>query len=391
MTRARRPWPAERAGGLALWALVALVACQSDPVALPAADAGGDARFVDLAGLPDGVVIREDARVEPPDAARLDDAGRLCRTGSTTGIVCAPDGTPIGEARVVATSRDCDGRAEVFETRADGDGHFRFPALAPGPATITVESGSFLGTFEVEIIAGVNVPAGGGISDKICLESRAARLAVLTGDFDRIQLILGSLGFEHDLYCGDGINSRGGRALLADPAALGAYDIVFVNCASGIDFRATNPEVQATIEHLRRFVAEGGSVYASDLAGDLVQQAWPGFVELGLRARPAAEADACCVCGDCPPACVADPPRPPRACQGCCPDANTQPEDCPRGGGVAGSGMAGTVAGRLEALFLATALGADAVDVIFNLGAGCPSCATIRGCRSWCGRRTGGR
>ena len=59
-------------------------------------------------------------------------------------------------------------------------------------------------------------------------------------------------------------------------------------------------------------------------------------------------------------------------CQGCCPDANTQPEDCPRGGGVAGSGMAGTVQAFLEAPFLASALGSETVEVVFNLGGWVP-------------------
>ena len=350
--------------------LLALAACAPEAVGLPGGDAAPDARFADLAGLADGTIVR-DAAPPPPDAARLNDAGEVCLFGSTSGIVCTPDGTPIIDAEVVATTRDCEGRPLEVTTRADETGRFRLDDLAPGPASITVRSGSFLAAFDVEIIAGVTVRANGGISDKICLSSRAARLAVLTGQFDRIQDTLTTLGFAHDLYCGETDNHVSGRSLLGSLERMQAYDVLFINCASGIDFRATNPEVRAMIENLRAFVAQGGSLYVSDLAADVIEQAWPEALDFELHARAPSEALACCVCSDCGPECVADE-RPPRGCEGCCPEPNTMPLQCVTGGGIGGSGRGGVVDAHLVAPYLQAALGATEVPVVFNLGGWVP-------------------
>lgn len=358
-------------GQASLLVLGLMAACTPTEATLPGQDAVVDASFADLAGLADGTVVRLDARPGLADAARLNDAGQVCRTGSTTGVVCTPSGTLVPGAEIVAVSRDCDGRRLEVATRADESGHFRVEGLSPGPAELTIRAGSFVGVFSVEIIAGVNVPASGGLSDKICLASRAAHLAVFTGDYDRIQNTLDGLGFEYDLVCGDGDNSRSGRALLDDPDRLAGYDILFFNCASGIDFRATNPEVRRAVEHLRAFVAGGGSVYISDLAADIIEQTWPEVMGFGLRGRAPTEAAACCVCTDCAPACVSEP-RPPRGCPGCCPEPDTEPMDCPRGGGVGGSAQAGTVPAHIVAPYLADAVGSDAVEIVFNLGGWVP-------------------
>ncbi len=140
--------------------------------------------------------------------------------------------------------------------------------------------------------------------------------------------------------------------------------MLFVNCGSGINLRATNDEVEQLVENLRWFVEQGGSVYVSDLAADFVERAWPGRVRFTMQTALPSEADHCCVCGDCPEACVAAGLGSNR-----CGVPTTTVAQCQGGAGVGGGGIPGEVMdATVEAQFLRDALGADTVDVVFNLG-----------------------
>lgn len=329
--------------------------CEAAPVAPPAPDAEQPVRFADGGGaLPDGTVLYRDAApdAEPPLPA--------CRFGSAIGTVCAPDGdTPIAEAEITAAARDCEGNPVNLVTRSDGRGRFRLDGMAPGLTRVTVRTGGFVAHFDVEVIGGVEVPVGQ--SSKVCLDSAASRLAVLSGSYDRVEGLLDDLGFEYDLHCGAAGNAEGARALLGDPERLAGYRVVFANCASGLDLALDNPEVEALVENLRAFVRNGGSVYASDLAGDLVARAWPAHVDIALHTPPQETADVCCVCvTDCPARCA-----PVESIEPLCPE---RPPECPPGRGVSGQGSPGTVAARVRSAFLRNYLDSDRMQVVFNLG-----------------------
>ncbi len=105
--------------------------------------------------------------------------------------------------------------------------------------------------------------------------------------------------------------------------------------------------------------------------GDVIEQAWPDALAFELRARAAAEAPTCCVCATCGPECDAVV-RPPRGCEGCCPEPNTMPPACATGGGVSGSGRGGVVDAHIVAPYLQAALGTEDVPVVFNLGGWVP-------------------
>lgn len=318
-------------------------------------------QFADVGGLTDGAVIREDALTRLPDALVLNDAGEICRSGGVTGVACAPDGTGIIDAIVEAATEDCDGNAVIRRVRTDERGRFELNDLAVGPITVVIRSGSFRNEFQSTIRAGTVVPAGDAISDKICLESDAARIGVVSGDYDRIQNILGDLGFDFQLVCGGRRDHRGAREALSDPNLGGAFDVLFINCASGINFRNTNPEVDAIKANLRQFVAGGGSLYVSDLAADVIEQIWPEMIDFQLVARPIMAAPDCCVCTDCPAECRVSTPT-------ACDVQNDLPAECAIGGGIAGRGMRGTVEGRIVPEFLQQAVGSAVFEVVFNLG-----------------------
>ncbi len=324
---------------------------------------GGGPRFAEAGMISDGARVREDARVAVPDADRFNEAG-LCRTGGTRGVLCAPSGSPIGGATVTAHSRDCDGNPVVRETTSIANGRFQLDGLAPGPTDVTIQAGNFIKTFQIEIIGGVVVSVADGQSDKVCLEADSADLAVLSGNFDSIEEILGDLGFEHDVFCGEAGHNRPGRALLLDRERLFAYDVLFINCGSGINLRAENPELETIVQNLRDFVAQGGSVYASDLAADFVDRAWPDQVGFFMRTTEVGELDACCACGDCGDSCIEEGGNP-RACG----QPNTSPQACRNtNAGVSGRGSIGDVEGEVDSQLLRDFLEADAITIRFDAG-----------------------
>ena len=309
-------------------------------------------------------MVREDAFRPPPDAAVLNEAG-VCRTGSVSGLACAPTGDlPIAHAVISAATRDCGGQARIVETESDARGNFRLTGLAPGVTEVTLTAGNFVGRFAVEVLGGADVFLSGGLSNKVCLRADAARLAVLTGNFDRMQDRLDDLGFSYDLYCGGSSGHREARRMLADWDRLRRYQILFVNCASGIDLRATNREVQVIVENLRRFVAEGGSMYVSDLAADFVERLWPGQVDFEMTVPGEGRADACCVCTECPDGCVDREAGPTLNC----PEGDDLPQACRRTSGVIGRGAPGEIPSRIVSPFLQSYLDDEALDVVLDLG-----------------------
>lgn len=298
-----------------------------------------------------------------PDAALLDEDGELCRTGRLAALLCSPNGSALVDARVEVQTRACDGRAIIVETRTDARGGFRIDDLREGPATVRIQSGRFTAQYDVEIIGGGQIGLSPTGSSKVCLEPDAARLAVIRGDYDHIEGVLDDLGFAYDLYCGDSGDHRPARRLLADRARLSSYEVLFVNCASGIDLRADNPEVAQIRDNIRAFVEGGGALYVSDLAADFVASIWPDAVQFAMQTREPARAPACCVCtDDCPAECESDPIEPPGPY---CAEPGGRAMAC--GSGVRGHGATGRLAARVVDERLAALFGDDALTVRLDL------------------------
>lgn len=193
--------------------------------------------------------------------------------GHVAGALCAPHGRwDIAGAEV--TVRDAAGY-EVTTT-TDHDGRFFAHCLSPGQATLTARRGHYRATVPVSVSARrvTALPAG------TCLAPPpAASVAVVTGEYDRVGLVLDGAGVGYSIVSGHPTSP----GLLTDRDLLLSYEMVFLNCGFE-DAAARDP---AVAENLRAFVAQGGSLYVSDQAYDAVEGALPNMLELaGDDAQP---------------------------------------------------------------------------------------------------------
>jgi SAM-dependent methyltransferase len=98
----------------------------------------------------------------------------------------------------------------------------------------------------------------------------------VNGTFDKIGQVLDRMGLDYTLAEGvpADITTMWTAQVFADYDQLDNYDAVFINCGvSEVDF---DLGFNATLaENLRRYVREGGSLYVSDWAYDLVEAVWP--------------------------------------------------------------------------------------------------------------------
>jgi hypothetical protein len=104
----------------------------------------------------------------------------------------------------------------------------------------------------------------------------------VSGTWDNVRQVLVDVGVDESTitdYDGEGgffTPSEWADQLLGDYATLAQYDIVFLNC--GLD-DVSFLDSSTYAANLRQFVTEGGSVYVSDQAYDVVEAAFPDFVD----------------------------------------------------------------------------------------------------------------
>ena len=200
--------------------------------------------------------------------------------GSVEGRVCAPDGVTwlsAADAHVVRSDGSRVG------TTTDADGHYRIDNVPVGEQVVEIIKGSFTASIPVTIVSGQTTVIP---EDECQLEAENLHIAVVTGDYDRVQEVLTGIGIEAsdvDTYPSSLLNSNWVEDLFGDLTFASQYDIIFLNCGLGdLPFTAqgffTQPISAGTLANIRTFVANGGSIYASDWAYYVVEKAWPEFV-----------------------------------------------------------------------------------------------------------------
>lgn len=275
-----------------------------------------------------------------------DEPGDFTGTSTITGKVMAPDGsTPISGATVyvpngspktiirqVAVSGQTGSlqaacaeppEAASAKTCTEADGSFQFDVpVESGKVTLKVKKGVF--TFSATLDVSGPSASVGNVQMPEDASALSAKIAVVTGAFDRMQDILAKLGFgdlddtghlalgteQFDLYNGDFslpesypeytelFEDRDGDG----QADLNNYDIVFFNCGADeflleeSNFKQTGSMPvhqhgkrkaagsntlldQADINALRAYVENGGILYVTDLAYDYVEQVFPEFID----------------------------------------------------------------------------------------------------------------
>ncbi|HSA59859.1 MAG TPA: hypothetical protein VLJ37_09265 [bacterium] len=230
--------------------------------------------------------------------------GKSIVQATCDGAVVECDDPPVGSCASVCTC-------------ADGTYTLDTSACPADSTTIRYCKGSFCGEATLDCADNPDACTANIVGSTA--SGSTANIAVVTGSFDEIQNVLAKLGFgtvnefgelelgteSFDLYDGDG--SLGGTypdssALFGSLSAMQAYDIIFINCGTNEDPAAAlalqalvaevGPEAAHTAYHvaglkavstdlasrIRSYIEGGGTIFATDLAYDYVEQSVPEFM-----------------------------------------------------------------------------------------------------------------
>jgi hypothetical protein len=185
--------------------------------------------------------------------------------GALRGRICAPDGnTWLSGARVWIKLSN----GKIVEGKTDLDGYYYLPCVDAGQHKVYVQKGSFSTDFNVSVVKGKT----NNQTTPVCVDASRTKIAVIDGEYDKIQNILDRLKLTYTFY-----SQKGGKdpeRLLKSLSAMKKYNIIFLNC--GIDESFLNSTVA---NNLRQFVKGGGSIYASDFSYDFIEVAWPNAMD----------------------------------------------------------------------------------------------------------------
>lgn len=172
------------------------------------------------------------------------------KTGKLTGKVMSQNGTkPIGGASVFTF----DDKYKIYYTTSDAEGNFMLEAPA-GNRKIYIQTGNG-SNFRTEISAMVKDNETLALDASQTKLNQVAKIAYVKGTYDKIEDIIQILG-----YTATEITNND----LANLTTIAQYDIIFLNCGSRNNY-STNPGLYSAIDaNLAIFVANGGSIYASD-------------------------------------------------------------------------------------------------------------------------------
>lgn len=195
-----------------------------------------------------------------------------CGQGTLTGLACAPDGkTVVPEVTVSIDGIDCHGQPFHLETQSDTMGRYTLEGVPCGYQVVKLTKGSYSHEFNAFVKHLETVEATTGR----CFSGTAAKIAVITGDWDRLQEILTALKLQYTEINGIGDSGMGSDAgaFLSDWSRLSKFNILFINCGKSLDTGSSG------IANLQKFVQGGGSLYASDYAVSYISSAWPNALE----------------------------------------------------------------------------------------------------------------
>lgn len=171
------------------------------------------------------------------------------KTGKLSGKVMSQNGSkPIGGASVFTF----DEKYKIYYTTSDADGNFTLEAPV-GDRTIHIQTGDG-SNFRTEISTSVKHNETANLNANQTKLNQVAKIAYVKGSYDKIEDIIQNLG-----YTATEITN----ADLANITTIAQYDIIFLNCGSR-NYSLNQSLYPAIDANLATFVANGGSIYASD-------------------------------------------------------------------------------------------------------------------------------
>ncbi len=208
--------------------------------------------------------------------------------GSVTGRVCDPTGrTWLADALVYTHLFTDDGHLyDTLEAYTDRDGYWTIADLpAEKEYTFYVQYGD-----EVleEHTAFVDNGEDVRLEEPDCFDPLQLDVAVVTGDYDDFQTVLNNMGFAN-YHVVDGQVDTEVVDFLTDPDAMAQYDIIFFNGgfveedviydSDGSEPTDGTSVPDQVMANLVEYVQNGGTIYASDWAYDVVEQGWPNRID----------------------------------------------------------------------------------------------------------------
>lgn len=209
-----------------------------------------------------------------PGDPQLTDCGEPA--GNIQGRACVPSGEfwVVG-ANVSVTYNDCDNQRRSITTRTDSDGFFVLTGVPEGRHTVTLQKGPYRTTYDVTVTADqtTTIPLG-----DFCFD-QSTSIAVVTGQYDKVENVLDFLGFEYTLFDGYPENN-GTRELLGDLSQMNNFDVIFMNCGTTMRGIMDNRSVlDAVRSNLEAYVSMGGRLYVSDWDWLFIEEPFPNAID----------------------------------------------------------------------------------------------------------------
>jgi len=211
------------------------------------------------------------------------DFGNLPTKGAIQGRVCDPTGRSwLPDALAYTNIVDDDGViVDVKRAYSDRDGYWTLPDLeGDREYTVYVQwQNETVDEFTVNVPYGETVQ----LEEPDCFDPLELDVALVTGDYDDVNLVLEGMGFANFTTV-EGSSPDDLRAFLTDIEEMRQYDLIFFNgghAEAGLIYPDAdgNDSSEAILANIRQYVTEGGAVYASDWAYDVIERGWPNAID----------------------------------------------------------------------------------------------------------------
>lgn len=231
--------------------------------------------------------------------------------GTITGTVYAPNGVdPVPGATVFIPSLvpelfPPEVRCEVcgqlgtaanfWQTTSAYDGSFTLEGVCPGKRDLIFQNGRFRRFITIEVIANQPLQLS---AEQARLPTRHAefnaldaipKIAVATGDFDKMECVLRKLGLADDAFdmyeavltpsMVSPSNLPKFSTLVADLDKLKSYNVVFINCTlNTFEAELAKEDVR---KNIAKYLEAGGRLYVTDWSYDWLEQldAYAGLID----------------------------------------------------------------------------------------------------------------